>query len=132
MAACHQTAMRQEEMHMRKILGAILLSMAVLLALGQETTNKYEPATILDVQQHKGAVSGDSSVTRYDISLRVGKTDYVVLYTPPPGTYGAQYTEGMNLLVLVGSKTVTFNDIRGISREVPILSRAPAPPPKKP
>jgi hypothetical protein len=62
----------------------------------------------------------------------VGKTEYVVLYTPPPGTYGAQYTEGMNLLVLVGSKTITFNDIRGISREVPILSRAPAPPPKKP
>jgi hypothetical protein len=125
---------------MRKILSVILMAIAVLAALGQGTTNKqdtdnknkYEPATILDVQQHKGAVSGDSSVTRFDISLRVGKTDYVVLYTPPPGTYGAQYTEGMNLLVLVGSKTITFNDIAGISREVPIVSRAPAPAPKKP
>jgi len=117
---------------MRKIMGVILLSMAISLALGQETTNKYQPATILDVQEHKGAVTGDSSATRYDISLRVGKTDYVVLYTPPPGTYGGQYTEGMTLLVLVGSKTVTFNDIRGVSREVPILSRAPAPPQTKP
>ena len=122
---------------MRKILSVILMAMAALSALGQETTNKqetankYEPATILDVKKHTAA-QDDSSVTKYDISLRVRDTDYVVLYTPPPGTYGAQYTEGMNLLVLVGSKTVTFNDIRGISREVPILSRAPAPPPKKP
>lgn len=117
---------------MWRILGVILLSMTLSSALGQEPANKYQPATVLDVQQHKGSVAGDSSVTRYDISLRVGKTDYVVLYTPPPGTYGAQYTEGMSMLVLVGSKTVTFNDMRGVSREVPILSRAPAPPPKKP
>ena len=123
---------------MRKLLSVILMAMAALVSLGQdtankqETTNKYEPATILDVKKHTGDQKDDSSVTKYDISLRVRDTDYVVLYTPPPGTYGAQYTEGMNLLVLVGSKTVTFNDIRGISREVPILSRAPAPPPKKP
>jgi hypothetical protein len=117
---------------MRKTLSVILMAMAVLTALSQETANKYEPATILDVKKHTGAQKDDSSVTKYDISLRVRDTDYVVLYTPPPGTFGAQYTEGMNLLVLVGSKTVTFNDIRGISREVPILSRAPATPPKKP
>ena len=123
---------------MRKILSVILMAMVALAALGQETTNKqetankYEPATILDVKKHMTTQKDDSSVTKYDISLRVGDTDYVVLYTPPPGTYGAQYNEGMNLLVLVGSKTITFNDIAGISREVPILSRTPAPPPKKP
>jgi hypothetical protein len=125
---------------MRRILSVILMAMVALAALGQETTNKqdtdnknkYEPATILDVKKHTGTQKDDSSVTKYDISLRVRDTDYVVLYTPPPGTYGAQYNEGMNLLVLVGSKTITFNDIAGISREVLILSRAPAPAPKKP
>src|SRR5215470_16655464 len=114
---------------MRKVLSVILLSIALLVARSQETTNKYEPGTILDVKEHTPAAKGDSSATKFDIKLRVGKTDYVLLYTPAPGTYGAQYTEGMNLLVLVGSKTVTFNDMRGISRELPILSRAPAPPP---
>ena len=117
---------------MRRILSVILMAMTALVALGQETASKYEPATILDVKKHAATQKDDSSVTKYDISLRVRDTDYVVLYTPPPGTYGAQYNEGMNLLVLVGSKTITFNDIAGISREVPILSRAPAPPPKKP
>jgi hypothetical protein len=116
-------------MHMKKVMSVILLSMAVLSALGQETNNKYEPATVMDIKQHQGAATGNSPTTSFEISLRVGKTDYVILYTPPPGTYGAQYTQGTNLLVLVGSKTVTFNDVRGISREMPILSRAPAPAP---
>jgi hypothetical protein len=39
-----------------------------------------------------------------------------------------QYRAGLSLLVLVGSKTITFNDILGNSRKVPILSRKPVPP----
>ena len=80
------------------------------------------------VKPHKGAATADPSTTRYDISIRVGSTVYVVLYTPPPGSYGAEYTQGMNLLVLVGDTTITFNDPAGISRQVPILSRTAAPP----
>jgi hypothetical protein len=49
------------------------------------------------------------------------------LYTPPPGTYGSQYMKGMDMLVLVGDKTITYNDMLGVSREVPILSRMKAP-----
>jgi hypothetical protein len=73
------------------------------------------------------AAAGGPAVTRFDISVRVENTVYVILYTPPPGTYGAQYTQGMNLLVLVGNKTITFNDVAGRSREMPIVSRTPVP-----
>jgi hypothetical protein len=48
---------------------------------------------------------------------------YVVLYTAPPGTYGVEYAAGDEMLVLVGSKTITYNDILGNSRKAPILSR---------
>jgi hypothetical protein len=116
---------------MRKTITVILLGVAVLSLLGQEATNKYQPGTVVDIKEHAAGGAGSSSVTRYDISLQVGKTVYVVLYTPAPGTYGAQYTKGMSLLVLVGSKTVTFSDVRGISREAPILSSSAAASPDK-
>lgn len=64
---------------------------------------------------------------RYDVSIKVGNTMYVVLYTPPPGTYGFQYSAGQDLLVSVGDKTITFNDLLGNSRKVPIVSRSPVP-----
>ena len=110
---------------MRKIVSVILLWMAVLPALSQSPTPKYEPGTIMAVTTHKETAAGDSSVKRFDISIRVKNTVYVVLYTPPPGAYGGEYTQGMNMLVLVGDKTITFNDVKGVSREAPILSRAP-------
>ncbi len=112
---------------MRKIVSVILLSIAVLPALCQSPTPKYQPGTITAVKTHEDTATGGPAVTRYDISVRVENTVYVILYTPPPGAYGAQYTQGMNLLVLVGDKTITFNDVAGRSREAPILSRTPAP-----
>jgi hypothetical protein len=112
---------------MRKILSVILLWIAVLPALGQSPTPKYQPGTITAVKTHEDKAAGSPSAVRYDISVRVENTVYVILYTPPPGAYGAQYTQGMNLLVLVGDKTITFNDVAGRSLEAPILSRTPAP-----
>lgn len=116
---------------MRKILSVVLLWMAVLPALCQSPSGKYQPGTIMEVKEHQGKAAADSgaagsSVKRFDISVKAGNTVYVVLYTPPPGTYGGQYSQGMNLLVLVGEKTLTFNDVAGRSIEVPILSRTPA------
>jgi hypothetical protein len=101
--------------------------MAVLPAFGQSPTSKYQPGTITAVKTHEDKTAGAPSATRFDISLRVKNTVYVVLYTPPPGTYGTKYTQGMSLLVLVGSKTITFSDMSGVSREVPILSRTTVP-----
>jgi len=112
---------------MRNILSVILIWMVVVAAYGQSATPKYQPATVTAIKTHQGEANADSSLIRYDISVKVGTTVYVVLYTPPPGTYGAQYTSGTDMLVLVGDKTITFNDLLGVSREALILSRTTVP-----
>jgi len=105
----------------------IAMWMAVLPALGQSAKPTYQTATIVDVKAHQDSAASASSVSRYDISIQLKNEIYVVLYTPPPGTYGNQYMKGMDMLVLVGDKTITYNDMLGVSREVPILSRMKAP-----
>jgi hypothetical protein len=44
------------------------------------------------------------------------------LYTPPSGSNGVEYSVGMNVVVLVGSKSITFTKLGG-TYEVPILRR---------
>jgi hypothetical protein len=61
-------------------------------------------------------------VTSYDISVRVGNTVYVVLYTPPLGDDTVRYVAGRDLLVLAGEKTITYNDMLGNSLQVPIIT----------
>jgi hypothetical protein len=84
---------------------------------------KYEVATIMDVNVHKDP---PSDVVRYDVSVKVGKTTYVVLFTPPLGENDVKYVAGRELLVLVGKKTIAYNDMLGLSLEVPILSQRSA------
>jgi hypothetical protein len=54
----------------------------------------------------------------------VGNTIYVVLYTPPLGEETVKYSAGRDLLV--GKRTIRYNDILGQSFEVPIESQKPA------
>ena len=96
-------------------------------AAAQLTSSKYQPGTIMAVKDHVDSNGSHNSIKRYDISIKVGDTMYVVLYTPPPGTYGVQYAAGQDLLVSVGSNSITYNDLLGNSRKVPILSRSTMP-----
>ena len=73
-------------------------------------------------------MSGPAS---YDISVKVGDTIYVVLYTKPLGEIPAKYARGRELLVLVGENTITYNDKLGRSLQVPIESQRPATEPKR-
>lgn len=114
---------------MRKLLSVILILMMVLPTLGQSGKAKYQSGTVTSVKAHQERAGGDPSVKRFDMSIKVGSTVYVVLYTPPPGTYANQDPTGMDFLVLVGEHTITFNNLLGISREVPILSRSSVPQP---
>lgn len=70
-----------------------------------------------------GSTGQNGSAGQYDIDVKVGNTLYTVLFTPPPGTYGQQFSAGLQLMVAVGAKTLTFNDMLGHSRNVPILSQ---------
>ena len=119
---------------MRRVAGLLVVCVAVLLS-GQSNSSKYQPALILGVTEHQGPIPDnirqkikEESTTHYDVSIRLkeNNAEYVLLYTPPPGRYGFQFTKGMDRLVLVGTDTVTMNDIAGRSIAVPILSQKPA------
>lgn len=83
----------------------------------------YQLATILTVDPHSSDANTDSSAPSYDVSVRIGNTVYVVLYTPRFGLQTAKYAAGRQVLVLVGEKTLTYNDISGNTVELPIVAR---------
>lgn len=112
---------------MRKILCILLMCAFVATATGQSTSSKYQPGLIMSVKEHPDPASASDSPKRYDVVIKVGNTIYNCLYIPPPGTYGFQYSAGRDLLVSVGPKTITFNDMLGRPRVIPIVSRSTAP-----
>jgi hypothetical protein len=91
-----------------------------------QSASKYEVATIVAVEPHQAAGDGATHDVSYEVSVKVGGTIYVVLYTPPLGTDTVKYAAGRELLVLVGEKTITYNDILGQSQDVAILRRKSA------
>ncbi len=107
---------------MLKLICMTCICLGTFPAFGQ-SASKYEVATITDVKTHQD--SGPDVVT-YDVSVKVGDTIYVVLYTPPLEMNTVKYAAGRELLVLVGKKAITYNDILGQSREVPIVSQRSA------
>jgi len=110
---------------MQRLLWVIGICLAAFPAVSQ-SKSKYQVATITEVRPHQAAGDGASSAASYDVSVKVGDTIYVALYTPPSGENTVKYTAGRDLLVLVGKKTITYNDILGRSFEVPIESQRPA------
>jgi hypothetical protein len=116
---------------MLKLMGVICICLMTLLAVCQ-SASKYEVATIMAVEPHQAAGDGATPDVSYEVSVKVGGRIYVVLYTPPLGTNTVKYAAGRELLVLVGEKTITYNDILGQSQEAPILSRKPAGQTKQP
>ena len=107
------------------LLRIICISLIVLSSFGQPAQN-YQVAVIVGVKPHQAKTDEASDVTSYEVSLKVARTVYVVLYTPPFGIGTVKYAEGRNLLVLVGEKTISYNDLLGQPFEVPIISRIPA------
>ena len=115
---------------MLRSISAALICMATLPALCQ--SSKYQVATIAEVKQHQVARGGASEAASYDVGLKVGGIIYTVLYTLPFGAETVKYATGRQLLVLVGEKTIQYNDIMGRSFEVPIISQKPVPSPEQP
>lgn len=109
---------------MLKLLCAICIGLAAVSAVCQ-STGKYQVGTITDVKPHQAAADAGSDIVRYDVSVKVADTIYLVLYTPPLNMNTVRYAVGRDLLVLVGKNTITYNDILGQSLEVPIMSRKP-------
>jgi hypothetical protein len=115
---------------MLRLLGLFLICLTMSPAFGQ-STSKYQVGTIAEVKVHQAAGSGVSYAASYDVSVKVGDTIYVVLYTPELGEETVKYAAGRDLLVLVGKNKITYNDILGQSYDVPIESQQPAAKPKQ-
>ena|SRR5215467_10363055 len=90
-----------------------------------ESGAKYEVATITDVQPHQAADNKPTDPVRYDVSVKVADTVYVVLYTDTLGTNTVKYVAGRQVLVHVGKDAITYNDILGRSQDLPIISQKP-------
>jgi len=110
---------------MLRLVGLFLIFLTLFPAFGQ-STSKYQVGTITEVKAHQSAGSGASDAASYDVSVKVGDTIYVVLYTPALGEDTVKYAAGRDLLVLVGKNIITYNDILGRSFAVPIESQKPA------
>jgi hypothetical protein len=98
------------------------------MVLAQEPSLQYQSGTITAVAAHPVTQSEPGGATaQYDVSVKVGDTVYVVLYTPPNGANTVEYSAGFDLLVLVGSDTLTFNSRLSGKTEMPILRRETLP-----
>src|SRR5262249_14730601 len=111
---------------MRKSVGIVFICLTAFQAFSQ-SASKYEVGTITEVKVHQSAEKvGASDAASYDVSVKVGNTIYMVLYTPPLREVSVKYAAGRDVLVLVGKSTIRYNDLLGQSYEVPIESQRPA------
>jgi hypothetical protein len=112
---------------MRGWLGVILIYAALVSAPGQTPSSKFQPGTITAVMARQSPGQHETDVTQYEVSVRVRDMTYLVLYTPPNRANAVKFSVGKQLLVLVGSTTLTFNSALSGKTEVPILSRETLP-----
>jgi hypothetical protein len=107
---------------MLRLVGLFLICLTTFPAFCQSTT-KYQVGTVTEVKVHHTAGNTASDAVGYDVSVKVGDSIYVVLYTPAMGEETVKYAVGRDLLVLVGKNKITYNDILGQSHSVPIESQ---------
>lgn len=107
---------------------AVLICVVSVSALVQTSAPNYQRGTIVAVTAHQN-VPGESGrdVARYDVSVKVGNTVYVVLFTPSSGSNAVEYSTGIDMLFLVGDDTLTFNSMVSGKTEMPILRRETIP-----
>ncbi len=114
-----------------------LLGLMVLVALplwAQAAPEKWTVGTVMAIKPHVAPASDSKtadSPPSFEVTVRVGRTDYVVLYTEVPGAPAVEYAVGRDAPVLIGRKTLSFRDKLGRKVDLPILSRTPAGAPAK-
>ena len=110
------------------VLACALLTTAVYMTaadqVAKSSSAKWEVATIMAVKAHPPAKGDDANTVRYDVTVRVGNAEYIVLYAPPDGIDKELVLSrlGIDGLVLVGKDTIKYNDDLGNTQEVPIIS----------
>jgi len=106
---------------------ALFVCSVTLPLFCQPPSPNPQVATITAVNVHqKDAGNSDRDVTQYDVTLKIGNTVYLALFTPPSGATVVEYSVGMNMVVMVGSKSIRFTKL-GTTAEMPILHREDLP-----
>jgi hypothetical protein len=111
------------------ILACALLTTAVYVTAADQAAKssspKWEVATIIAVKSHPHTPGEEANIARYDVTVRVGKAEYIVLYAPPNGIDRDLMLNrlGIDGLVLVGKDIIKYNDDLGNIHEVSIISR---------
>lgn len=108
---------------------ALLTTTACMTATDRAATSssgQWEVATVTEVRAAPPVLDLQGTAILCYVTVRVGDTEYVVLYIPANGMFeeSVQYgLLGIDGLVLIGADTMKYNDVLGNTRELPILSR---------
>jgi hypothetical protein len=113
---------REANMFSRLLL-AVLICTASISVLAQTPAPNYQRGTITAATAHQNPSGDPDHIARYDVSVKIGNTVYVVLFTPPNGSNAVEYSTGIDMLFLVGNDTLTFNSMVSGKTEMPILRR---------
>ena len=105
---------------------ALFVGLITLPLFCQMPSYNPQVATITTVRVRPKDAKDSRVENKYEVSLKVGDALYVVLFTSPNGSTSVEYSMGMNVVVLVGSKSITFTKL-GKTSEVPILRRESVP-----
>ncbi len=108
----------------RLMIFVVLFCGASVSAFAQASSSQWQRGTITAVTTHRyGSTERASDTAQYDVTVKVGDTIYVVLYAPPNGANFVEYSPGFDLLILVGTDTLTFNSKLSGTTKVPILHK---------
>lgn len=110
---------------MRQVLVPLLILVVAVPLVSQAPAEKWTVGTVMAIKPHVPAATADAG-QQFDVTVRIARTDYVVLYTEQPGTPGVEYAEGRDAPVLVGGTTLSFRDKLGRKVDLPIVSKKPA------
>jgi len=115
---------------MRRLCAVLFSCLAIIPAVCQTDSSKYEPGTILAVVPHPDdSPESSSRPARYDVSVQIDDTVYVVLYSPPYGSNTVEYSPGIQKLFSVRSDSLRYPEHNGYA-DLPILrtTKVPAQP----
>ena len=114
---------------MHRLSTLLFIWISSLSLLCQTSPPKYRPGTVLDVHRHQEMASiPESTVARYDVTVQIDDTVYVVLYTPPYGSNTVEYSVGLGMLFAVGKEALILPGKRDGQEELPILRTDKLPP----
>ena len=101
-----------------------MMCMAVVRSQGEK--KPWLSGTIMEMKTHETA-PGTDQIKQYDVTVKIGKKLYVVLYTQQKNEPDLEYYVGMARSMQVDGDTLNVNDLLGRTHALKILSSKDAP-----